>query len=352
MASLFPRNTKVLLHSAFWLVYASFFFYQISYGRKGEPDWSKIVPDFFFHIASLLIISYITYFFLLPKLLKDQNVKGFLLTFLPIFGGMTYLMLVGKQYLVDGLTHQENWVYSLRFGLNVAMSAFLITAFVGLLKFVEDYFELEARRKDLENQQLMSELRFLKAQINPHFLFNTLNNLYYLAYNQSPRTPEVIAKLSGMMRYMLYDSNHAKVPLTKEIEYIENYLDLERLRLNDEVPITFEVEGDVANAAITPLILITFLENAFKHGVSNTAEGSWITVSLSVRDGYCYYRVANSMIQDSGKAVLEKSGIGLRNVRRRLDLSYPGQYELEFRDDAERYVVDLALKLEKSPVPV
>lgn len=326
-------------------MYASYFFYSISYGRRGEPDWNRIIPDFLFHIVSLLTISYLNYFYFLPSLLKSQKTGRYLLTFVPVFLALTCVFLIGKQYIVDGFTHKDEWLYSVRFGLNVFMVAFFVTAFVGLLKFVEDYFELEARSRELKNRQLTSELRFLKAQINPHFLFNTLNNLYYLAVNQSGQTPEVIAKLSGMMRYMIHESNAEKVALGKEIEYMENYLDLERLRLNEEVPITFEVNGDVAGARITPLILISFLENAFKHGIGNNGENSWITVSLNVAAGTLYYRVANSIVCQADKTVREASGIGLANVRRRLELSYPGNYRLEEIEDGERYSVHLKIAL-------
>ena len=156
----------------------------------------------------------------------------------------------------------------------------------------------------------------------------------------------MIAKLSGMMRYMIHDSNAEKVPLNKEVEYLENYLDLEKLRLNEEVPITFEVEGNVAGARITPLILIAFLENAFKHGIGNNGASSWITVSLQVTDGIMHYRVANSVLQQSEKTVREASGMGLANVRRRLDLSYPGKYSLDVTEDAERYRVYLKINLQ------
>jgi two-component system sensor histidine kinase AlgZ len=267
-------------------------------------------------------------------------------TYVPVFLILAYLMLLGKQYLRDGFTFEDSWMYSLRFGLYVFVSTFFVMAFVGLIKFVEDYFELEARSRELENRQLTSELRFLKAQINPHFLFNTLNNLYYLAVNKSDQTPEVVAKLSGMMRYMIHESNVEKVPLSKEVAYMENYLDLEKLRLNEEVPITFEVEGDVAGARITPLILITFLENAFKHGIGNNGGDSWITVSLTVSNGTLNYRVANSLLPQSEKTVREASGLGLANVRRRLDLSYPDKYNLDVAEDDERYRVHLQIDLQ------
>ena len=242
MAHFFQQHKKFILHLAFWCVYASLFLYTISFGRDGEPNWGRIVSDGSFHIVSLLGVSYVNYFYFLPRLIRTQEVGRYILTFGPIFLLFSYLFLQGKQTILTNYFPTSDWMYSSRFAVNVVMSAFFAAVCVGLLKFVEDYFELEARRKELENQQLTSELQFLKAQINPHFLFNTLNNLYYLAVNQSTRTPEVIAKLSGMMRYMLYDSNHPLVPLEREIEYIENYLSLERLRLDDRVPITFEVE--------------------------------------------------------------------------------------------------------------
>jgi hypothetical protein len=346
MPNFFQKNQKIFLHVAFWAMYASYFFYSISYGRRGEPDWDQIVPDFLFHISSLMVISYVNYFYFLPRLLKNGKVEQYVVTYVPVFLILAYLMLLGKQYLRDGFTFEDSWMYSLRFGLYVFVSTFFVMAFVGLIKFVEDYFELEARSRELENRQLTSELRFLKAQINPHFLFNTLNNLYYLAVNKSDQTPEVVAKLSGMMRYMIHESNVEKVPLSKEVAYMENYLDLEKMRLNEEVPITFEVEGDVAGARITPLILITFLENAFKHGIGNNGGDSWITVSLTVSNGTLNYRVANSLLPQSEKTVREASGLGLANVRRRLDLSYPDKYNLDVAEDDERYRVHLQIDLQ------
>lgn len=346
MSIFFRRHQKVLLHVAFWAMYASYFFYDISYGRRGEPNWERIVPDFSFHIFSLLVISYVNYFYFLPRLLKGGNLRRYLLIYVPVFLGLAYLSLLGKQYILDRFTHDDTWMYSFRFELKTFVAAFFVTAFVGLIKFVEDYFELDARSRELENRQLTSELRFLKAQVNPHFLFNTLNNLYYLAVNQSDQTPEVIAKLSGMMRYMIHESNAEKVPLNKEVAYMENYLDLEKLRLNEEVPITFEVDGSIEGTRIAPLILITFLENAFKHGIGNATLNSWITVSLRVTEGTLYYKVANSIVGQADKTVREASGLGLANVRRRLDLSYPGKYELDVTEDTERYRIHLKIDLQ------
>jgi len=211
-----------------------------------------------------------------------------------------------------------------------------------MLRFAVDWFELEARKKEMENERLVAELNFLKAQINPHFLFNTLNNLYYLAYSKSENTTEVIAKLSQMMRYMIYDSNHPKVLLTKEIEYMQSYISLERMRLNNQIPIQFDIQGPIENVWVAPLIFITFLENAFKHGVSNDNPKAWIKISIRMTGKECVYTVENTKAKRDES---QKAGIGLQNVKRRLELSYPDQYQLTVEDRPEVYYVQLKLTL-------
>lgn len=346
MESFAQRNKKVLLHIAFWCVYASFFFYRISSFNNGEDElnWTRVFKDFSFHMVTMIGISYLNYFFFLPRLLKSKNIGRYILEFIPIFCVLAYLVVVGKRYiLADYLTDQ--YFYSSRFTVNIIIGTLFLVVFVGLLRFVEDWFELEARKKELKNESLTSELRFLKAQINPHFLFNTLNNLYYLAYTNSPNTTEVISKLSQRMRYMLHDSNHPRVSLSKEIEYMQNYISLEQLRLGKEVPIRFEIQGNTSGITIAPLILITFLENAFKHGVSNSTPDSWIDITIQIKEKECYYKVANSKILESDKTVREKSGIGLQNVKRRLELSYPNNFELRVDDLEDRFSVELKINL-------
>ena len=214
-----------------------------------------------------------------------------------------------------------------------------------MLRFAKDWFELEAKKKEVENEKLIAELNFLKEQINPHFLFNTLNNIYYLAYTKSDNTTEVIAKLSQMMRYMIYESNHQQVDLTKEIEYMQSYVSLERLRLNDQIPIDFKVEGNPSGIKVAPLILITFLENAFKHGVTGSNKSAWVNLSLKVDGKDCVYTVENSKSNGVTSEHGKSSGIGLQNVRRRLELTYPEKYTLEVKDQPDRYSVKLKLAL-------
>jgi two-component system, LytTR family, sensor histidine kinase AlgZ len=293
----------------------------------------------------MMIISYLNYFIFLPRFLKHRSLGRYLLEFSVPFALSMYGLWTLKKIIVSGCAFSTPWIYSQKFIVNLTLSSLLIVLFVGMLKFAEEWFALEAKKKEVENERLSSELRFLKAQINPHFLFNTLNNLYYLAFTQSPNTTEVIAKLSQMMRYMMYDTNHPRVPLSKEIEYMHNYISLEKLRLSTDVPILFEVRGDVDTKMIAPLIFITFLENAFKHGVSNTAQNAWVKACIEINGKTCVYSVENSKIGETTKTLTEKSGIGLQNVKRRLDLSYPDNYELTIQDEANRYVVELKMNL-------
>jgi two-component system, LytTR family, sensor histidine kinase AlgZ len=340
------KNRNLWLHLSFWCVYLSFNFYQVSvFQRRMDVfDWPKgsalIVTQFLF----TLMISYFNYFVLLPRFLAGKKWWRYLLEFIIPFITVIALRVAIQRYIVDGYTHQVQHFYSTTFIVQAVVVTLFIVVFIGFLRFVSDWFEFEATKKEVENQTLVAELNFLRAQVNPHFLFNTLNNLYYLAYSKSPNTTEVISKLSLVMRYMIYEANHPKVLLAKEIEYMENYIALEKLRLSDQAAIHFKVSGEVSAVEIVPLILITFLENAFKHGVSNTSESGWVNVSIDAKGSLLDYTVENSKSSGAG-ALTVKSGIGLVNVRRRLDLLYPNKYELNVSDEKDRYYIHLKLDL-------
>jgi two-component system, LytTR family, sensor histidine kinase AlgZ len=344
MSAIFNRNRVVLLHLSFWCVYVSFFIYQVTSFRGGELPLDRVVTIASTQIVFAAICAYLNYFVFLPRFLKRKNVWLYLLEFFIPFLLIMFIRIFLERYLADGLTRSAEYVYSTRFAVQVITTNFFIVIFVAMLRFAVDWLEFEAKKNEVENEKLTAELNFLKAQINPHFLFNTLNNLYYLAYSKSENTTEVIAKLSQMMRYMIYDTNQPKVLLNKEIEYMRNYISLERLRLNDQIPIKFDVTGDTENVWITPLIFITFLENAFKHGVSNSNPKAWVNIAIRLQGRECIYTVENSRTNDLRDGN-EKSGIGLQNVKRRLELSYPGKYKLLTEDTMEKYVVKLNLSI-------
>jgi sensor histidine kinase YesM len=346
MQPLSNRTRVVLVHLSFWCLYLSFFTYQVSlFSRGPEIDWSRVLTVVSIHMSCAMLIGYLNYFIFLPRFLSEKKGLRFILEFIAAFTLVILLRIHLERYFIDHYSHLEKYLYSPRFIVHVISSNLFTVIFLGMIKFVVEWFEFESRKKNIENERLTAELNFLKAQINPHFLFNTLNNLYYLAYTKSSNTPEVIAKLSQMMRYMIYESNHAQVSLSKEIEYMENYISLERLRLNDQIPITFQLEGDPAQYRIAPFIFITFLENAFKHGVSNNNPNAWVKVSVRLVGKECIYEVENSKMPTAKPEAEEKSGIGLNNVTRRLELSYPERFELDVKDLPDRYVIKLNIIL-------
>ena len=165
-----------------------------------------------------------------------------------------------------------------------ATGLFYLTGFTSAVKLAKDWIQNQQLMKEKEKQYLETELNFLKAQIQPHFFFNTLNNLYSLTLKKSDQAPEIVLKLSALMSYMLYESNTSKVSLSKEITYLQNYLDLEKLRFGQRLVVIFEMEGPIEEVSIPPMILILFLENSFKHGVKNNLNKIRIDISLKVED--------------------------------------------------------------------
>jgi sensor histidine kinase YesM len=216
----------------------------------------------------------------------------------------------------------------------------LATAF----KFLKDWLVQRQQLQEIEKQQVETELAFLKSQVNPHFFFNTLNNLYSLTLQKSDLAPEVVLKLSGLMSYMLYDSGASLVPLQKEIDVLESYIALEKLRFGNRLTVTFEKAGLAESPAqIPPLILLTIIENCFKHGMSQVIGESRIDLHLRVEKTGLVFHTDNPFY--TSPATQLKNGIGLRNVIRRLDLLYGPQYQLHTAETPDRFHVNLKLPL-------
>lgn len=193
-----------------------------------------------------------------------------------------------------------------------------------------------------QQEKTTVELQLLKAQVHPHFLFNTLNNIYSFSLDNSPKTPGLILKLSSLLSYMLYDCKTDEVRLEKEIDIMKNYIDLERERYGNKIEISWSVEGEIKDKLIAPLLLLPFLENAFKHGVSEQIEKPWLGVDISVQQGTLRCKIANSKneyVPESDK------GIGIDNVKQRLAFIYPGKHELKINDEGSFFVVSLMLVL-------
>ena len=288
---------------------------------------------------------YVNYLVLIPRLFLRKKIGYFilgvaaslLLVSLIQIGYVAFLEYLG----LSGMHHGSNYA---RLFLNTFFPAFFIFTVSTAIRITNEWFKAEKQKKEMENEKLNAELAFLKSQVNPHFLFNILNNICSLARKKSDDTENAIIKLSQIMRYMLSESKDEKVTLEKEVEYLRNYIELQQLRISDKVRVNFTVEGSPETKMIEPMLLIPFVENAFKHGVSYL-EDSEIDIFLKVRDSGLSFRVENTVFRKNGETVALESGIGLKNVLRRLELLYPGYHRIIIREEGQKYRVDLQIAL-------
>lgn len=201
--------------------------------------------------------------------------------------------------------------------------------------------EQESQQKQLSKEKSDTEIRLLKAQINPHFIFNSLNNIYSLTYSKSDDAPEAVLKLSEMLRYVYYDCNRDEVPLGAEIEYIRNYMAFQQMKSPHKQDIELLTEGIDESYRIAPMLFIPFVENSFKYSRIEDQKDAWVKMSLSTEDGVLCFSISNTYPEHGQKA---GSGMGMQNVRNRLELTYPGSHELEIKDDNHVFEVHMKIK--------
>jgi hypothetical protein len=328
-----------LLHFSFWLLYFS---YRV-YDMKAYLGYQKAIIYVSLPMAFNIAASYLHYFYILPALLKDKKLVPYFLKLLALILPVVALRLFVENQTFAGLFRNEEYYQTIKPErvVSTLWDTLSFLLFTGMIRFTVNWFDLENKKNQLENEKLVAELNYLKARINPHFLFNTLHNLNYLVYSGSARATDVIIRLSNIMRYMIYDASKEKVFLKKEIEYMNDYIHLESIRLNQAFKINFYIEGDPQKVDIAPLIMLTFLENAFKHGVSDQEEKCWIDVRLVITDNAIHYDVSNKKLKMASKNL--KSGFGLDNVKRRLQLSYPEKHRLVIADEADVFRISLIL---------
>jgi len=301
-----------------------------------------------------LMAAYTLAYYQIPKLLLRKRYLSFFLSV--IFFSFLFMVLARLSiiYIAEPFFRKDFQQESL---LQIIMepgyllgvyfpAVYLFPMIFYTVKTVKERFEEKHQLEVLKKEKATTELNFLKAQIHPHFLFNTLNNLYSLTLDKSDQAPEVVVKLSEMLDYMLYQCSDPKVPIHKEITLLQNYIDLEALRYGDILDFVFDKKIKEPDTEIAPLILLSIVENAFKHGASGNLENPKIHINLKVEDQHIYFEVFNtkSMIQSPDK-LNPRKGMGSANVKRQLDLIYPQQHNLIIEETAETYRLILNIEV-------
>ena len=295
----------------------------------------------------LLLFFYVAYYFLIPELFNRKKYLLFIISFLFFYILFSWISNIGHHHEITGkgqmsppMPHMRNtnMINSILFHeFNHHLFKFLIVLVSALL--INNNNQL----KKIAKEKVDAELSFLKAQIKPHFLFNTLNSIYSLAIQKSSEVPHAIALFSVMLRYITNEAHKNFIPINKELGYISSYVGLQKLRFENTVKVEFYVEGSTDEREIAPLLLSTFVENAFKYGV-NPEKKSIIKISVFVSESEICLTVFNNKVLDQ-KTQITEGGMGLENVQKRLDLLYPNLHELNINDEKESYSILLKIKL-------
>ncbi|TVZ14794.1 sensor histidine kinase [Maribacter sp. MAR_2009_72] len=336
-------------HIIFWSIYILF----------NTLRWGSLHNDYVYSIKTNLIgfpihmaLAYFNVYFLMPVFVFNKRYLEYTLAIL----GSLALMLVVKfnltYYLIDTNVMPEasevvNSI-TLNYAIVTMFGELYVVSFVTAIKITIDWLREHQKLHELETRQLTSELSFLRSQVSPHFFFNTLNNIYSLTLEKSNRAPEVVLKLSELMRYLLYAARKNKQDLQSEIELIQNYLDLEKIRFNDSLTINMNITGNLDNKRIAPMLLIPFVENSFKHGANKTIEPMTIDINIAVKEKKLYFEIANPIPETlvMNRLAEEEGGIGLSNVKKRLELGYrPDEYELNITTTNNIFKVFLKLNV-------
>lgn len=332
-------------HFIFWISY--FIFNVIRWGSYFQDYWYSLKSNLVTFTMSMILV-YINIYVLFPKFVLKKKYAKYLLSFLLAL----CIFYIVRTELIYWLINENVWpesdslqkAYSFNHILVVILYGIYDVALVTTIKLTADWIFERKRTEQLQEVQLRTELNFLKSQIQPHFFFNTLNNLYALTIEKSEKAPEMILKLSEIMQYVLYDAKEPKISLLKEINYIHNYLELEELRFGDTVKYNLDIVGNIDDVFVPPLLFLPFIENCFKHG---TKENDSMTVKISFEKikEQLNFSVKNNFNKHDEAVAKSRHGIGILNVKRRLKLLYNEDYKLKTDIFEQKFNVNLEIPI-------
>ncbi|MFD2564745.1 sensor histidine kinase [Aquimarina rubra] len=340
-------SNRIVTHLIYWI--GLIIFFGITWGTY-DNDYIRSFTIQTFSLPARMILVYVSIYFLLPKFFIKQKTIAFIFSYILLLIATSILIQRPIMLFYVQPHYLPGWQSEGYFTITELVNTILdvnIAAIVPLgFNLFKFYHNSQQKALTLEKEKIEAELIQLRNQIHPHFLFNTLNSLYALIIKKSDVAEIAVLKLSKLMRYMLYEANVPKVSLAKEIAYLKNYVDLEKLRFTNTIDISFNSELD-KDYQISPFLLIPFVENAFKHGTSSTGN-SWIVITIFAKQEELMMQVEN------GKSIkLQQEsvgGIGFKNVKKRLELLYPNQYSLITEDHKLSYQITLKIKFDNAPL--
>ena len=318
------------IHVVFWMLLSLLAAFQIS---EDTPYWFTLTVGF---ILTALYVFY-SHFFLLTRYLGKRKKGAYFLRLGGIILTGPFLYLFFHYRKLDTLDLFFEYYF---ISLISIVIPFIFLSW--LARVTENLVINTVKKEQLEKQAVEAELYYLKSQINPHFLFNTLNNIHTLVYKQAPAAPEAVMQLASLMRYMIYESNAPTVPLTREMEYLQDYVSLQQLRYKQNPVVDLKIEGETEACHIAPLLFIHLLENAYKHSPARLNAGD-LKVKVEVKEDILTFSVQNPVGKNPAHTLDEPGGIGLPNVRKRLILLYPDQHTLDIQSSGETFAVVLKI---------
>jgi sensor histidine kinase YesM len=331
-----------LRHILFWIIVILYFAWGWGLGFDKYTLSETIVSSIAF-LPGHLIVVYPLFYLLIPYFLVKRK-------FFLFFSGYVLTLIIAK-YISEFIAVQTETNH-LFIGFKVRVGHF-ITPFVNVssiaasIKLIKYFYFQEKKAMIAKQEQTQAELELLKSQVHPHFLFNTLNNLFAHTMRKSPESPKIVVGLSDLLRFMIYESRVEMIPMDQEILLLKNYIGLEKLRYGDELDVSFTFSGDMENKLIRPLLLLPLVENSFKQGVSQQLEQKWISLNIYVEGDNLKFKLANSSEaeDDSNSSSIENEETGIENVKRRLELLYPQQHTLMIRKEPGLKFISLDMAL-------
>lgn len=347
-----------LYHIPFWVLY-NYLLWALYIGSPSDAAREMFFSAFWakcsFYTIFQAVAVYFNLYYLIPRYLQKGHYGLYILLLTSVIIACSFLIVPGYYVTawLSGTTAKK------MFGITTDLYGFYqaakteplksIIAAVTLgmsIKLAKNWIETQRRHQALEKEKLETELKFLKYQFNPHFLFNSINSIFFLIHKNPDVASASLAKFSELLRHQLYECNDQQIALDKEIAYLQNFIELEKLRQNKSLVVELNIdETDAKGKGIAPFILMTFVENAFKHVSKEKNQTNRISIDLKITGLRLYFKVTNSTAGSIAPEVVNYGGIGLKNVQRRLELIYPDQYQLNIEQKQEKFTVNLELQL-------